>query len=1092
MAIRVISAQRAEDLLEDLVGLLAPARDDPFERDLVIVPNVGIRDWLTARLAEKLGATGHGDGIVANIEFAFPGRLSSALAGSGPQADPWQVERLTWPILRRLVSGEPQVPGFEGTRDRWAFARHLSDLFDRYSTHRPEMLLAWLQGNDTDGVPGGGELSENHRWQPALWRAVRDDLGVPSLPERNADADRPATSGLPVRVALFGIGALTPSQAGVLRTLGRDHDLLVLTLVPAPDRLGSIGGATPFELIDPDAVNAARRFDNRLLRTWGRSALEAAPLLNGLCDDNSIQAPPQPTSSPTQLERLQSAIATDASPNGHRASTDPRGDGSIQVHACHGATRQVEALRDALLHLFEADPSLTPRDVLVVCPDLGRFATLIEPVLGATLGSRSLPVVVADRSIITQSQVAAALEALVTVASSRATAADVLTLLAHPPIRRATGLGDDALVLIDRWLDQLDLRWGLDGEHRTNWDYPDGLVVGTWREMADRLLAGILVPAPVPRSLSIDLVPHDDIDGGDLLTIGRLASTIDRLTELARRLDDARPLTGWCDLLDEIRIQWLDVPLGDIRQIEELEDLTADLRTEAAHVGDIRLAGAEFRSMLLSRLRNLPGRTRLDTGAVTVASPTPLRGVPAKVIAILGCDADAFAALGTDGDDLLSINRRVGEADAAQEGRRAILDIVLAARQNLIVTCDGHDLKTNIEVPLSVPLEELLDAIADAERLTPENQRGSLPILVHHSRRLDHPRNLGVGDEGVRLLHPDGPWTFDPTALNVYEAMDAATKYGPDPETLEPAEITTLDLDDLGAAIDRPARALLRDRLGVRLPSSRNLPNPDLDLWPDNFDIALLGNDAINALRNGQSLDEWRTTRPLRGGLPPARLGDAALESVAREVQSMAAEAGLTLADFETLHLDNTMNGFTIHSAVPVYGDTVLELRYVRPHPHRRLIPWLRLAALTLHDADRDWVARLVLRGDKKDSPPTATEFSIRGDTAAERRQHATRALETLHDLRQRALRAPVPFFRRLSWTYLGTEGGKPEDDLENDLKDPWTAWCIGATTLEDLQEEPPTALEHGLPDHSSRAGRYALALTTCWNETTVPIGSGA
>ncbi len=1091
MAIRVISAQRAEDLLEDLVGLLAPVRDDPFERDLVIVPNVGIRDWLTARLAERLGATGHGDGIVANIEFAFPGRLSSALVSSGPQTDPWHVERLTWPILHRLVSGEPQVPGFDSTRDRWAFARHLADLFDRYSTHRPKMLLAWLQGNDTDGVPYGSELSENHRWQPALWRAVRDDLGVPSSPERDAHTDLPKASRLPARVALFGIGALTPSQAGVLRSLGQDHDLLVLALVPAPDHLGSIDGTTPSEPVDPDTVDAARRFHNRLLRTWGRSALEAAPILNGLCDDRTAHMPPVSSTSPTQLGRLQSALATDASPTGRKTSRKLRGDGSIQIHACHGATRQVEALRDALLHLFEADPDLTPRDVLIVCPDLERFAPLVEPILGATMGSRSLPVVVADRSIITQSTVTAALEALVTVASSRATADDVLTLLAHPPIQRATGLGDEALLLIDRWLDQLDLRWGFDGEHRTNWGYPDSLVVGTWREMADRLLAGILVPAPVPRSLSVDLVPHDDIDGGDLVAIGRLADTIDRLTELARRLNNDRPLAGWCDLLDEIRIQWLDVPLGDIRQIEELEDLAADLRVEAALVGDIRLAGTEFRSMLLARLRNLPGRTRLDTGAVTVASSIPLRGVPAKVIAILGCDADAFGALGTDGDDLLTINRCVGEANAAQEGRRAILDIVLAARQNLIVTCDGHDLKTNIEVPLTVPLEELLDGVGDVERLTPKNQRGSLPVLVHHSRRLDHPRNLGVGDEGVRLLHPNGPWTFDPTALNVYEAIEAATPYGPGPEPLEPAEITTLDLDDLGAAIDRPARSLLRDRLGVRLPSSRELPDANLDLWPDNLDMALLGNDAIDALRNGQSLDEWRTTRALRGGLPPARLGDTALESVAREVQSMVIAAGLTLADFEIMHLDSTTNGLTIHSAVPVYGDTVLELKYVRPHPHLRLIPWLRLAALTLHDADRDWLARLVLRGDKNDSPPSVTEFAICGNSADERRQNATRVLETLHDLRQRALRAPVPFFRRLSWTYLGTEDGKPEDDFNKDLNDRWTAWCIGATTFEELQAEPPTALEYGLPVHSSRAGCYALALTSCWDKTTVSIGAG-
>ena len=67
----------------------------------------------------------------------------------------------------------------------------------------------------------------------------------------------------------------------------------------------------------------------------------------------------------------------------------------------------------------------------------------------------------------------------------------------------------------------------------------------------------------------------------------------------------------------------------------------------------------------------------------------------------------------------------------------------------------------------------------------------------------------------------------------------------------------------------------------------------------------------------------------------------------------------------------------------------------------------------------------------------------------------------------------------------------KPEDDFNKDLNDRWTAWCIGATTFEELQAEPPTALEYGLPVHSSRAGCYALALTSCWDKTTVSIGAG-
>ncbi len=45
-------------------------------------------------------------------------------------------------------------------------------------------------------------------------------------------------------------------------------------------------------------------------------------------------------------------------------------DDSIRVHACHGRGRQVEVLRDAVLHLLEDDPTLEPRDIIVMCPDI--------------------------------------------------------------------------------------------------------------------------------------------------------------------------------------------------------------------------------------------------------------------------------------------------------------------------------------------------------------------------------------------------------------------------------------------------------------------------------------------------------------------------------------------------------------------------------------------------------------------------------------------------------------------------------------------------------------------------------------------------
>ena len=65
-----------------------------------------------------------------------------------------------------------------------------------------------------------------------------------------------------------------------------------------------------------------------------------------------------------------------------RPELDPA-DRSIQVHACHGRARQVEVLRDAILHMLADDPTLEPRDVIVMCPDIETFAPLIHATFGA-------------------------------------------------------------------------------------------------------------------------------------------------------------------------------------------------------------------------------------------------------------------------------------------------------------------------------------------------------------------------------------------------------------------------------------------------------------------------------------------------------------------------------------------------------------------------------------------------------------------------------------------------------------------------------------------------------------------------------------
>src|SRR5687767_15658567 len=89
-------AVRADLLADALADLLRTPQDDPFARELVIVPARGIERWLSQRLSHHLGASEHHDGICAGVEFRTPRSLISEVLGTGPD-DPWAPDNLVWP-----------------------------------------------------------------------------------------------------------------------------------------------------------------------------------------------------------------------------------------------------------------------------------------------------------------------------------------------------------------------------------------------------------------------------------------------------------------------------------------------------------------------------------------------------------------------------------------------------------------------------------------------------------------------------------------------------------------------------------------------------------------------------------------------------------------------------------------------------------------------------------------------------------------------------------------------------------------------------------------------------------------------------------
>jgi exodeoxyribonuclease V gamma subunit len=483
---------------------------------------------------------------------------------------------------------------------RFATVRHIAQLFDRYALHRPEMVRGWARGEVA--------LPAQAAWQARLWRRLRDRLGEPSPAERIEAACRrlvaePGLLELPQRLSLFGLTRLPRGHLDVLSALAAARDVHLFLLHPSAALWAKVAAVEPVVLRehDPTALLPA----NRLLASWGQDARETQLVL--AAHEHTDHHHPVAAAEETLLQRIQADVRADLAATPH--ALDPA-DRSIQIHACHGRARQVEVLRDAILHLLEADETLQPRDVIVMCPDIETYAPLIHATFGAgetvidddvepPAGAQpDLRVRLADRSLRQTNPVLGVVAELIDLAGRRVTASEVLDLADREPVRRRFRLDDEHLARMRDWVADSGIRWGLDAQHRAPYKL-DKLEAGTWRAGLDRVLVGVTMTEQGHR-LFEGVLPVDDVESVAIDLAGRMAELVDRLGAAIESFGRSQPVEDWVEAIAQAadsltatspRDAWQRAQLQRILEgvLDEAGGSAVELSLPAA--GDPRRAG---------------------------------------------------------------------------------------------------------------------------------------------------------------------------------------------------------------------------------------------------------------------------------------------------------------------------------------------------------------------------------------------------------------------------------------------------------------------------------------------------------------------
>ncbi|EOM8791907.1 exodeoxyribonuclease V subunit gamma [Escherichia coli] len=1016
--LRVYHSNRL-DVLEALMEFIVERErlDDPFEPEMILVQSTGMAQWLQMTLSQKFG-------IAANIDFPLPASfiwdMFVRVLPEIPKESAFNKQSMSWKLLTLL----PQLLEREDftllrhyltddsdKRKLFQLSSKAADLFDQYLVYRPDWLAQWETGHLVEG------LGEAQAWQAPLWKALveyTDELGQPrwhraNLYQRFIETLESATTcppGLPSRVFICGISALPPVYLQALQALGKHIEIHLLFTNPCRYYWGDIKDPAylaklltrqrrhSFEdrelPLFRDSENAGQLFNsdgeqdvgNPLLASWGKLGRDYIYLLSDLESSQELDAFVDVTPD-NLLHNIQSDILElenravagvnieEFSRSDNKRPLDPL-DSSITFHVCHSPQREVEVLHDRLLAMLEEDPTLTPRDIIVMVADIDSYSPFIQAVFGSAPADRYLPYAISDRRARQSHPVLEAFISLLSLPDSRFVSEDVLALLDVPVLAARFDITEEGLRYLRQWVNESGIRWGIDDDNVRELELP-ATGQHTWRFGLTRMLLGYAMESAQGEWQSV--LPYDESSGLIAELVGHLASLLMQLNIWRRGLAQERPLEEWLpvcrDMLNAFFLPDAETEAAMTLIEQQWQAIIAE--GLGAQYGDA-VPLSLLRDELALRLDQERISQRFLAGPVNICTLMPMRSIPFKVVCLLGMNDGVYPRqLAPLGFDLMSQKPKRGDRSRRDDDRYLFLEALISAQQKLYISYIGRSIQDNSERFPSVLVQELIDYIGQSHYLPGDEAlncdeseaRVKAHLTCHHTRM------------------PFDPQNYQPGNLQSYarEWLPAASQAGKaHSEFVQPLPFTlpeTVPLETLQRFWAHPVRAFFQMRLQV------NFRTEDSEI-PDTEPFILEG---LSRYQINQQLlnvlveqdDAERLFRRFRaaGDLPYGAFGEIFWETQCQEMQQLADRVIACRQPGQSMEIDLTCNGVQITGWLPqVQPDGLLRWRPSLLSVAQGMQLWLEHLVYCASGGNGE--SRLFLRKDGEwRFPPLAAEQAL-------------------------------------------------------------------------------------------------------------------
>ena len=937
-----------------------PEVRDPFNSSTVIIQSFELRYWLQLQITEFKG-------ISSNIDFQLPAsflwNLYKSLTPEAADLDrsPYEREIMVWRLMRILKKGQSLnqdisdylEPEKKRNLRLYELSNELASMFDEYLMYRPDWVLEWESNK-------GDFASKEEESQASLWQELREDLGGTSKLHRaalhklamsriNRDARFPWS-----RLSIFGISSMPPIQIETFHRLSEFMDVDIYFLNPCNEYWGDIISETErarrsLKAIknNTSSVTLEDYFETGqpILASLGQLGRDYFELLNDIENLQTFDIFSEPNRK-TDLGFVKNQIFNlnyneDDVFSKKRIRETERSDQSIQIHSCHSRTREIEVLKDQIFRALSKTEDLQPKDILVATPDIQLYSAIIKANF-----KNEIPFSINNAALNENSSFFNSIIKFLSLPDSRITGQEIIEFLEVPSIARAQAISSDDLEKLAIWISDSGIRWELDGESKSkNWDLPPD-DRNTWRFGLDRLLMGVVMgenhgPWQEIQPMEIPLE--------DAPLLESLCQFMDHLDKFRKQIDNQYPIEKWLGIIQEMLLKFFDPGETEIMLERQLRTALEDLRfeTSAADFKD-EMSRETFLSALKNKLEDQISISRSTSGTITFSNLLPMRGIPYRMICILGLNQGEFPR--TENPNTFDLrlerkDRRKGDRSKNKDDRYIFLESILAAEEIFYVSYVGENANQNLSsAPSAIVSEwhEYLETIFDEQKL-----------VTHKLNPYDS-----------KYFRGDEAQTFSSTWFNKLEVKR--------PDSLEGAALRGqglelrqdhVKLSELRAFFSHSARFFLQKKLGVYYEKEANIVLDTEPFEASSLDDYKIAEATLESLRQNESIEDLYSQTLHAGLIPSNALGATLLKRAIRRGEEIYSVIANEMSSKRQIKKEVAIGPFNLQIDIQnVYQEAIIQARVGRLKDRQILQDWItHLAANLIEEIE----TKLVHRGDK-------------------------------------------------------------------------------------------------------------------------------